>query len=161
MKKKKIRKRRRHYRRIIRNWPRGGPRPVFPKDTDEKAAVVSSQSSTPPPPAQPVFRSVRSSFFVEGGLTLNTLAIEGGYSREITNGFSLGGGLGVTTDGLFFDLVRAVFDQKNSFFLGAGLNLAKPGLGLEVFGGKKFGRFYGKIGFSTVLSLRASAGLDF
>lgn len=156
-------KKKKRYRRIVRNWPKGGPRPVFPKENknSDPIEVVPMPLVIPAKPAAYAPLPAKTGFFAAGGLAGGELAIEGGYGRAMGDNYTLSGGLGLTTGGMFLDLVRATFDFKDSIFLGAGLNLARLGFGLEVIGGKKFGRLSGRIGFSSVLGLRLGVGYEF
>lgn len=193
VKKKKAKRTRRHYRRIIRNWPKGGPRPVFPTDQGEKAPVVA-QAPAPaiapdPVPAPPkilpvaaVAQPVKTSFLVEGGLAGGAAALELGYSRAVNDKISLSGALGYAVGSgygvVLLDPVRATYDF-GAAFVGAGLNYAIysslvtniPGLagtisnknmfGVELFAAKQFGRYTGRVGYSTALGLRVAAGYPF
>lgn len=179
VKKKKLKKKR-HYRRIARNWPKGGPRPVFPKETkaSEPIEVVSSPAVLPPAPAvvAPAAPAGKAGWFAEGGFGGGALLIEAGYGKMKDNvywsggaGYAMGSGFSV----LVLDPIRATFALKD-YSLGLGLNYAMysaivsnvPGIsgtlpnknmfGLEVFATKKFDRLIGRLGYSSALGLRAS-----
>jgi hypothetical protein len=182
VKKKKVVKKKRYYRRIVRNWPKGGPRPVFPNASGERTIVVVPAPAPKPVLPQPSKPLVKAGFFAEGGMAGGAMAAELGYGRSFGEKLVLSGAAGYAVGNRYgvvvFDPIRATFDLKN-LFVGAGLNYAAyseyvtgiPGFsgtisnknlfGFEVFAGKQFGDLIGKIGYSTALGLRAGAAMNF
>ena len=181
--KKRVVKKKSYYRRIVRNWPKGGPRPVFPQDSGQKAVVGTPPPAPKPAPPQPAPKPpAKAGFFAEGGMAGGAMAAELGYGRSFGEKLYLSGAAGYAVGNqyrvLVLDPIRASFDLKQ-FVVGAGLNYAAysdyvaniPGFsgtipnknlfGFEVFAGKQFGDLIGKIGYSTALGLRAGAAMNF
>jgi len=129
----------------------------------------------------PVAQSAKAGWFVEGGLAGGAAAAELGYGRSLNNNLSLSGALGYAVGNKYgvvvVDLARLTYGSGDLVF-GAGLNYAMysdiianiPGIsgnisnknlaGLEVFAGKRFGRYSGRVAYSTALGLRAGVGYD-
>ncbi len=164
--KKTVKKRRYHYRRIVRNWPKGGPRPVFPK-----SGADNSTKAAPPPPsikqvlARPADPPPRDCFFAEGGLAGGGGALEIGYARSLNEKLNLSGALGFTffsnNNGVVLDLVRAAYNINNIAFAGAGLGYARNIPGVELFAGRHFDRWSVRAGYSGALGFRLAAAYRF
>jgi hypothetical protein len=164
VKKKKQPVKKKYYRRIIRNWPKGGPQPVFPKAGDEKAVPVAPTVEATKP-ARPAAAPARSRFFAESGLADGGLAAEFGYQRSLNDKLSLSGAAGYLTTSSYssvvFDLLRGTYDIKDGIFAGAGLNWARGMSGLELFAGRQFGGGSLRAGYSGILGLRAGVNFQF
>lgn len=165
-KKKKTFKKKRYTRRIVRNWPKGGPRPVFPTAGNNKAVPP-----VPPPPAakpvapKPVTPPPRDYFFAEGGLAGGGGALEIGYGRDLNEKLNLSGAFGFTfftnENGAVLDLLRSSYYINNVVFAGAGLSYARGMPGLELFAGRRWDRWSVRAGYSGVLGFRLGAGYRF
>ncbi|MBN3032863.1 MAG: hypothetical protein JW873_02090 [Candidatus Saganbacteria bacterium] len=151
------------YRRIVRDWPKGGPRPVFPKEASREAAPPA----VTPPPAAPAPPKRHDSFFAEGGLAGGGLAAEFGYRRALNDKVNLSGAAGYLAGGdgsaFILDLIRVAYiiRPEQELFAGGGLNFARGMFGLEIFGGKRFGRWSVRAAGSGVVGWRAGLGCDF
>ena len=123
-----------------------------------------------------------SQFVAEGGLGGGALAVEMLISLPLRDkidyfgglGYGIGSGYGV----VIMDLARLVYSFNDDLTAGLGINYAMysslpasvPGLstltdkslmGVELFGAKQFGRITARLGYSTALGFRLSAGYKF
>ncbi len=168
-KKRKVKKRRYYSRRIVRNWPKGGPRPVFPTAGNERAVAPAD----PPPP--PVANSVpvvrppapqpKDYFFAEGGLAGGGGALELGFGRNLNEKLNLSGAFGFTVfsnnNGVVLDLLRVSYNVNSVVFAGAGVSYAGSLPGLELFAGRNFERWSVRAGYSGALGFRLGASYQF
>jgi len=154
-----------------------GPSQAATKKKAPAPVAQAFEESAPAPSAQ----SVKSGLFVEGGLAGGAAALEIGYGRHLNNTLALSGALGYALGNKYgvvvIDLARLTYNAGGMFYGGA-INYAMysdiitsiPGIsgnisnknlaGLEVFAGKNFGRYSGRIAYSTALGLRAGVGYD-
>ncbi len=148
------------------------------KSVPAPAPVVETVAApTAASPAQPG----KAGWFAEGGLAGGAAAVELGYGKSLGGALGVSGAVGYALGNKYgvvvVDLARLTYNAGGMFF-GAGLNYAMysdiikdiPGIsgnisnknlaGLEVFAGKKFGKYSGRIAYSTALGLRAGVGYD-
>ncbi|MFA5112868.1 MAG: undecaprenyl-diphosphate phosphatase [Candidatus Margulisiibacteriota bacterium] len=175
--KKKVKK-----RRVRRPYYPLGSRPKFPVAAAEKPRPEPAPAPIIMPPVPERKPEGKAGWFAEGGLAGGALAITGGYGKQFSDklyvsgaaGYAVGSGFGIVV----LDPVRVSYDLGN-YYVGAGLNYAMysklvkniPGLGniseknlagIELLGGLKINeRLSARLGYSTCLGLRVSAGYLF
>ncbi|MDD4179233.1 MAG: hypothetical protein PHH14_04200 [Candidatus Margulisbacteria bacterium] len=157
-------------RRISRSWPKGGPRPVFPVEGGKTTVTPVKVVAAEPVVIKPKTRS-EFDFIFEGGVGGGGLLAEMMLGRQLNDniylraGVGLGAGSGYSV--VVLDPIIATYIMKNGFALGLGLNYgmfsSSTGsvFGIELLGEKNFGAVTGRLGYSTALGLRLSAGWKF
>jgi hypothetical protein len=164
-----------------------GTRPVFPVDTGPKKVTVTKVIEVkvaPRPEPKPEPRA-RGRWFAEAGYGGGGLVIEGGYGglelmKKINFSAAAGLGMGSGYSVVVLDLARITYDM-GKFYAGGGINYAMysspnvqdvPGLsgripsqnmlGVELLGGMRVAdNMFARLGFSTAMGLRVSAGYEF
>ena len=110
-------------------------------------------------------------FIFEGGVGGGGLLAELMLGRQMNENIYLRAGVGLGAGSgysiVVLDPIIATYIMKNGFALGLGLNYgmfsSSTGsvFGVELLGEKKFGSVTGRLGYSTALGLRLSAGWNF
>jgi hypothetical protein len=162
------------------SWAASKKAPPKKKEPVKQVAPAPALQTVVTSPSQPA-KPAKAGWFVEGGLAGGAAALELGYGKSLNGTYSVSGALGYALGNKYgvvvLDLARLTY-ASGDLFAGAAVNYAMysdiisniPGIsgnisnknlvGLEVFAGKRFGRYSGRLAYGTALGLRAGLGCD-